>query len=77
MATERARSASKLGVQVENDCVPYCAAGHFHRYPVDAIFWGSAAAGPGSQRYTEVTLLYPGARPGHHGPATLTMRLAS
>ena len=69
--------ASATGVQVENDCVPYCAAGHFHRYPVDVIFWGSAAAGPGSQRYTEVTLLYPGARPGHHGPATFTMRLAS
>jgi len=68
--------ASATGVQVENDCVPYCAAGHFHRYPVDAVFWGSAAFGPGSQRYTKVTLLYPGARPGHHGPATLTMPLA-
>jgi hypothetical protein len=72
--------ASATGVQVENDCVPYCAAGHFHRYPVDAIFWGSAAAAPGSQRYTKVTLLYPGDRPeyyGHQGPATLTMTLPS
>ncbi len=71
--------ASATGVQVENDCVPFCAAGHFHRYPVDAVFWGSAAAGPGSQRYTKVTLLYPGARPkyaGHRGPATVTMTLA-
>jgi len=45
------------------------------------VFWGSAAApgGPGSQRYTKVTLLYPGARPayyGHQGPATLTLTLA-
>jgi hypothetical protein len=68
--------ASAIGVQVENDCVPYCAAGHFHRYPVDAVFWGGAAFGPGSQRYTKVTLLYPRARPWHHGPATLTMMLA-
>ncbi len=73
--------ASATGVQHENDCVPYCAAGHFRRYPVDVVFWGSAAApgGPGSQRYTKVTLLYPGARPayyGHQGPATLTLTLA-
>jgi hypothetical protein len=73
--------ASATGVQHENDCVPYCAAGHFRRYPVDVVFWGSAAApgGLGSQRYTKVTLLYPGARPayyGHQGPATLTLTLA-
>jgi hypothetical protein len=72
--------ASAIGMQIENDCVPYCAAGHFHRYAVDAVFWGSVAAGPGRQRYTKVTLLYPGARPwyyGRQGPATLTMALAS
>ena len=72
--------AGATGVQVENDCVPYCAAGHLHRYPVDAVFWGSAAAGPGSQRYTQVTLLYPGARPdygSHRGPTTVTMTLPS
>ena len=70
--------ASATGVQHENDCVPYCAAGHFRRYPVDVILWGSAVV-PGGQRYTKVTLLYPGARPayyGHQGPATLTMTLA-
>src|SRR6476660_7486770 len=26
------RLASATGVQSVNDCVPYCAAGHFHRY---------------------------------------------
>jgi hypothetical protein len=69
--------ASATGLQVENDCLPYCAAGHFHRYPVDAVFWGAAAAGPGRQRYTRVTLLYPGTRPGYHGAATLTMTLGA
>src|SRR6266446_6601458 len=32
--------ASATGVQEENDCIPYCAAGHFHGYPVDVVFWG-------------------------------------
>ena len=68
--------ASATGIQEENDCVPDCAAGHFHRYPVDAIFWGFAAipGHPGSQRYPEVTVLYPGARPGRAGN-TVTMPL--
>ena len=59
--------ASATGLQTVNDCVPYCAAGHFHRYPVDAVFWGSAAAGSGRQRYTRITLLYPGAHPAYVG----------
>jgi hypothetical protein len=59
--------ARATGLQTVNDCVPYCAAGHFHRYPVDAVFWGSAAAGPGRQRYTTITLVYPGARPPYAG----------
>jgi hypothetical protein len=76
--------ASAYGIQEENDCIPYCAAGHFHSYPVDVIYWGSTAlhGEPGTQRYTTVTLLYPGARPqiynGHkyvRGPDTVTMSL--
>ncbi len=76
--------ASATGTQEENDCIPYCAAGHFHAYPVDVIFWGSTAltGQPGTQRYTTVTLLYPGGRPpiynGHkyvEGPETITMSL--
>src|SRR6266702_2281292 len=59
--------ATATGVQSVNDCVPYCAAGHFHRYAVDAVLWGSAAAGPGRQRYTAITLLYPGAHPAYAG----------
>jgi hypothetical protein len=72
--------ASATGVQEVNDCIPYCAAGHFHGYPVDVIFWGAASlhGHPGSQRYTSVTLLYPGARPNvgaHRAPATVTLPL--
>ena len=72
--------ASATGVQEVNDCLPYCAAGHFHGYPVDVIFWGgtSLPGHPGSQRYTSVTLLYPGTRPNvgpHRTPATVTLPL--
>jgi len=72
--------ASATSVQEVNDCLPYCAAGHFHGYPVDVVFWGGASVHghPGSQRYTRVTLLYPGARPNvgaHRGPATVTLPL--
>jgi len=72
------RLASATGVQAANDCVPYCAAGHFHRYPVDVVLWHPAAAGPGSQRYTSITLLYPGAHPAYTGsrrPVTTSMTL--
>jgi hypothetical protein len=74
------RLASATGVQAVNDCVPYCAAGHFHRYPVDVVLWNPAAAGPGSQRYTSITLLYPGAHPAYTGsrrPVTTSMTLPS
>jgi len=72
------RLASATGVQAVNDCVPYCAAGHFHRYPVDVVLWQPAAAGPGSQRYTSITLLYPVAHPAYAGsrrPVTTSMTL--
>jgi hypothetical protein len=72
------RLASATGVQAVNDCVPYCAAGHFHRYPVDVVLWRPEAAGPGSQRYTSITLLYPGAHPAYTGsrrPVTTSMTL--
>jgi len=76
--------ASATGTQEENDCIPYCAAGHFHAYPVDVVFWGSTAVSgnPGTLRYATFTLLYPGARPpiynGHkyvEGPQTITQSL--
>lgn len=32
-----ASSASAIGVGHQNDCTPYCAAGHFHAYPDTSI----------------------------------------
>jgi hypothetical protein len=54
--------ASGTGTLVQNDCKPYCAAGHFHRYPVLVILWANKPYGSG-QRYTEITEILPGARP--------------
>jgi hypothetical protein len=56
------RLASGTGTLVQNDCIPYCAAGHFHRYPVLVILWANTPYGAG-QRYTEITEILPGARP--------------
>ena len=36
--------ASAVGTQEENDCIPYCAAGHFHAYPVDVDLLGQHGA---------------------------------
>ena len=73
------RLASGYGTQVVNDCLPYCAAGHFHRYPVLVVLWGRAAlrGNPGTLRYTKTTLIYTGSRPMVLGgyPATVTETL--
>jgi hypothetical protein len=75
------RRASGYGTQVLNDCIPYCAAGHFHSYPVQVTLWGSAAlrGDPGTLRYTRVTLVYPAARPKifDRYPGSLTLPLWS
>ena len=38
------------------------------------MLWGSKAAGPGRQRYTKITMLYPGVHPAcvHNQPATFS-----
>ena len=73
------RLASGYGTQVVNDCLPYCAVGHFHSYPVLVVLWGRAArrGNPGTLRYTKITLIYTGARPkvlgGYPGTVTETL----
>jgi hypothetical protein len=60
-----ARSAKATGVNVVNDCEPYCAAGTFHSYPVvvrldKAQPWKKD---PRTQRYDRIVLEYPAQRP--------------
>jgi hypothetical protein len=66
------RLASATGLLEENDCTPYCAAGHFHSFPAVVIFWGSAAVKnhPGQRCYTKVTIILTGTRPRYYGYLT-------
>ena len=62
------RLASGYGTNYMNDCKPNCAEGHFHYYAALVVAWGSGSVSghPGERRYTEVTLVAPGARPPVH-----------
>ncbi len=71
---------SARGTLVLNDCTPYCAAGHFHRYPAIVVLWGSKAVPghPGEHCYTKLTEILTGQRPRyydavHHTWATAPM----
>ncbi|MFJ8111784.1 hypothetical protein [Streptomyces sp. NPDC096132] len=60
-----AQSARASGVNVVNDCKPYCAVGHFHPYAVKVKLdqpkpWKKH---PQVQHYSRITLTYPGDRP--------------
>ncbi|MFF4536785.1 hypothetical protein ACWD4F_30520 [Streptomyces aureus] len=55
-----ANSAVARGVNLVNDCKPYCAAGKFHSYPVVVVLdhpqqWKKQ---PRLQHYTRMTLVY-------------------
>ncbi len=60
--------ASAKGVLEENDCTPYCAAGHFHSYPAVVVFWGDATVKnhPGERCYTAMTVILTGQRPRYY-----------
>jgi hypothetical protein len=60
-----ASSAGGIGLEVVNDCQPYCAAGKFHSYPVDVSFSRSVPrrGHRGKHYFSRVTLRFPAARP--------------
>jgi hypothetical protein len=58
--------ASAQGTLVLNDCTPYCAAGHFHRYPALVVLWGSKTVRAGVHAYTELTEILTGPRPRYY-----------
>ncbi|MFD5407533.1 hypothetical protein [Streptomyces griseorubiginosus] len=65
-----AGGARAKGVNWVNDCKPYCAAGHFHAYPVTVRLdrtrpWKKQ---PQVSHYSRITLTYPAARPEQFGP---------
>ncbi len=66
--------ASATGMVEENDCIPYCAAGHFRSYPAVVVFWGSTAVKnhPGERAYTKMTIVLTGTRPRYYDYLTRT-----
>ncbi|GDY28454.1 hypothetical protein [Gandjariella thermophila] len=59
------RAAVGTGQQVVNDCDPYCAAGHYHSYPVRVTLdtprpWPGH---PGLTHYTQLNVVYLAGRP--------------
>ncbi|MET9581870.1 hypothetical protein ABZY10_01875 [Streptomyces sp. NPDC006539] len=68
--------ATGSGLNVLNDCRPYCAAGKFHSYPVAVRLdrpepWQKHS---GKQHYTEMRLVYTGHKPPQM-PREVTYRL--
>ncbi|MCX4767633.1 hypothetical protein OG562_43120 [Streptomyces sp. NBC_01275] len=68
--TWNADSARATGVNVVNDCDPYCAVGTFHPYAVVVKLDRPEAwkKDPRLQHYSRISLTYPGARPEQFGP---------
>lgn len=60
-----ADAAVGRGVNLVNDCDPYCAAGTFRSYPVTVRLEAPVADGrnPGEPRYTRISVTYTDGRP--------------
>src|SRR5262249_24463809 len=59
-----AQSASATGVAHQNDCQPYCAAGHFHAYPgVSIRLRRPETCTRGRRLFTRVTYRFAGRKP--------------
>ncbi|PZT71249.1 hypothetical protein DN402_03890 [Streptomyces sp. SW4] len=71
-----ARAAVGRGVNVVNDCEPYCAAGTFHPYPVTVRLDRPATweKDPDERHFTRMTLTYTDGRPDGF-PRTVTYPL--
>jgi hypothetical protein len=70
------------GVEHINTCVPNCAAGHFHRFPVLVTAWRAKPRGHSQWKLTRVTVIYTRNRPlrftaqgKRHHPLTYTWRV--
>jgi hypothetical protein len=59
-----AKRAVGTGVGHQNDCTPYCAAGHFHTYPLALRLDAPARCGSRKElQFTRVTWTFPGTKP--------------
>jgi hypothetical protein len=60
--TWTATRATATGTAHANDCDPYCAAGHFHTYPVAVTLSGVKTCG-GRSEFTKLEYRFTGAKP--------------
>jgi hypothetical protein len=65
--------ASGSGTAWANDCVPYCAAGRFHKYGVQVRAYRIRRCSEDGDRfrYTRLRLHYPGSRPAYAKPTQI------
>jgi hypothetical protein len=61
-----AANAYGYGMQWLNDCIPYCAAGHFHGWQVSLHAYRPAWV-HGTKVFTRLTVTYPDGRPPYSG----------
>jgi hypothetical protein len=69
-------AAFASGTDRVNDCIPSCAQGHFHSYPVLVTLWRAVprAGHAGQLKFTRLTEIFTGKRPAHE-PLTFTWHL--
>jgi hypothetical protein len=60
-----ATSAAATGTGHQNDCKPYCAAGHFHTYPLDVRLSRPVRCVRGRTEFSRWAWTFTGARPRH------------
>ncbi len=60
-----ASSAAASGQAYQNDCTPFCAAGHFHTYRVLVALFRVVTCPNGRSAYTRLSYRFVGARPRH------------
>ncbi len=58
-----AKSAGATGTAHVNDCKPYCAAGHFHTYPVTIRLSHVETCGTSRQMFARIEWVFPAAKP--------------
>jgi hypothetical protein len=61
-------AASAVGKAHENDCVPFCAEGHFHVYSVSVSLSRAELCSNGRVEYTRISYRFLGKRPAETGP---------
>jgi hypothetical protein len=59
----RPATASAFGTAHQNDCKPFCAKGHFHRYRVKVLLSRPRTCSNGRVEYTRLSYRFVGRRP--------------